>query len=52
MCVCVCVCVRGGGGGGGGIITSWPSKIKRFCSFSDLLLFQKLYLPFLLPKTC
>ena len=26
----------------GEIITSWPSKIKRFCSFSDLLLCQKL----------
>ena len=39
--------VVGGGelGGGKRIITSWPSKIKRVRSFSDLLLFQKLYLP-------
>ena len=44
---------RGWGGGafGGVTITSWPSKIKRFWSFSDLLLFQKLYLTPLLPKT-
>ena len=35
----------GGWGGGKRIITSWPSKIKRVRSFSDLLLFQKLYLP-------